>query len=52
MWKTSAMPTLMFGLPEGERERFMHSSTLECSHEDTKKVHVKPLGKVGWRLSG
>jgi hypothetical protein len=52
VWKTSAMPTLIYGLREQTRERLATPSTWNSSHVDTRKVRIKLLPKVGWRVSG
>jgi hypothetical protein len=52
VWKTSAMPTLIYGLPEETRGRFATSSTWNSSHGNTKKVRIKLLPNLGWRVSG
>jgi hypothetical protein len=52
VWKTSAMPTLIYGLPEEARGRFAGSKTWNSSQGETKKVRVKLLPDQGWRISG
>lgn len=52
IWKTSAMPTLIYGLPEETRAGLNNSSTWNSSHGDTKKVRIKLLPNLGWRVSG
>lgn len=51
VWKTSAMPTLIYGLPEETRGRLITSSTWNSSLADTKKVRIKLLPNLGWRVS-
>lgn len=51
VWKTSAMPTLIYGLPEGTREKFTPSSSWSGSNGDTKRVRVRLLPTLGWRVS-
>lgn len=52
VWKTSAMPTLIYGLPEKTREKFSESSTWNSSRGHAKKVRIKLLPNMGWRVSG
>jgi hypothetical protein len=52
IWKTSAMPTLIYGLPEDTRGKFTTNSAWNGSHGDAKKVRIKLLPKQGWRVSG
>lgn len=52
VWKTSAMPTLIYGLPEETRGKFTAQSTWSSSHGDVKKVRIKLLPNLGWRVSG
>lgn len=52
VWKTSVMPTLIYGLPEEARERFTASDSWHSSFGDTKKVRIKLLPNLGWRMSG
>ena len=47
VWKTSTMPTLICGLPEETRQKFTYNP-----HEDAKKVRIKLLPNLGWRVSG
>ncbi|KAH6632989.1 hypothetical protein C7974DRAFT_310154 [Boeremia exigua] len=49
VWKTSAMPTLLYGLPEDTRGRF--TQTLSSLKNDAKKVRIKLLPNSGWRVS-
>jgi hypothetical protein len=51
VWKTSAMPTLIYGLPQEARGKLPASSTWNSSRGDTKKVRIKLLPDLGWRLS-
>lgn len=52
VWKTSAMPTLIYGLPEETRGKFTAQSTWSSSHGDVKKIRIKLLPNLGWRVSG
>lgn len=52
IWKTSAMPTLIYGLPEDTRGKVATDSAWNGSHRDAKKVRIKLLPKQGWRVSG
>ncbi|KAL6712191.1 hypothetical protein ACN47E_000068 [Coniothyrium glycines] len=47
LWKNSAMPTLIYGLPKEAQTRLKPSST-----SDTKKVRIQLLPNMGWRVSG
>jgi hypothetical protein len=51
MWKTSAMPTLIYSLPKETQSRFTKSSTWSSTKE-TKKVRIRLLPNMGWRVSG
>ena len=51
MWKTSAMPALIYGLPKETQTRLapvMWSKT----KNDTKKIRIKLSPNIGWRVSG
>jgi hypothetical protein len=52
VWKTSTMPTLIYGLPEDTRGKFTAQTTWNSSHGDTKKVRIKLLPDLGWTVSG
>ena len=52
VWKTSAMPTLIYGLPQETRGKLAASATWSSSHEDTKKLRIRLLPSLGWRVSG
>jgi len=54
MWKTSAMPTLMYGLPQDMQKDVISSSTRSGRGPDkgSRKVRIKLLPKQGWRVSG
>lgn len=52
VWKTSTMPALIYGLPEETRDRFTTQASWNSSNGDARKVRVKLLPKLGWRVSG
>jgi len=52
VWKTSTMPTLLYGLPEDQRGTFAPGTTWNSSHNDTKRVRIRLLPNLGWRVSG
>ncbi|KZM28523.1 hypothetical protein ST47_g317 [Ascochyta rabiei] len=52
VWKTSAMPTLIYGLPEETRGKFTAQEKWDSSLGDTKEVRIKLLPNLGWRVSG
>jgi hypothetical protein len=52
IWKTSTMPTLIYGLPEETRGKFASEASWNGSSGDTKKVRIKLLPNLGWRVSG
>ena len=53
IWKTSAMPTLMYGLPQNMRkDSTSTTSSGGASHHDPRKVRIRLLPKQGWRVSG
>lgn len=51
-WKTSAMPTLIFSLPQDVQSRLDPSSTWSSANNDSKKMRVRLLSNNGWRISG
>jgi hypothetical protein len=51
VWKTSAMPTLIYSLPKETQGQLTKSSTWSSAKE-TKKVRIKLLPDRGWRVSG
>lgn len=51
-WKTSAMPTLIYGLPKEARNKLAASDTWNSGCGQTKKVRIKLLPDLGWRMSG
>jgi hypothetical protein len=52
MWKTSAMPTLIYGLPKETQSKLNPASSWNSTHESSKKVRIKLLPNMGWRVSG
>jgi hypothetical protein len=52
VWKTSAMPSLIYGLPEETQTQLSSSSAWDSADGGGKKVRVKLLPNVGWRVSG
>jgi hypothetical protein len=52
VWKTSTMPTLMYGLPGDARDKLTAQATWNSSHSNTKKVRIRMLPNLGWRVSG
>ncbi|KAI8935460.1 hypothetical protein NX059_008030 [Plenodomus lindquistii] len=51
LWKTSAMPALIYGLPKETQDRLASSST-QSSENGTKKLKVRLSRSTGWRVSG
>lgn len=51
IWKTSAMPTLIYSLPKENQGQFT-SSTWGSGQENHKKTRIKLLPNLGWRVSG
>jgi hypothetical protein len=53
VWKTSAMPTLIYGLPQDvQKEVSVFESAGKTSRKRTGKVRIKLLPDRGWRVSG
>jgi len=50
MWKTSAMPTLMYGLPQHMQKDII--STTSSGGGGSRRVRIRLLPKQGWRVSG
>lgn len=50
-WKNSAMPTLIYGLPQETRGQLSSASTWH-SAEQNKKTRIRLLPNMGWRVSG
>ncbi|KAH3984808.1 hypothetical protein HBH52_052100 [Parastagonospora nodorum] len=52
VWKTSAMPTLIYGLPQDVRTQVSSSETHDhLSWKGARKVRIKLLPDQGWRIS-
>jgi hypothetical protein len=51
-WKTSAMPALMYSLPRDTRQALTTTSTRSDSGGGTKKVKIRLMPNLGWRVSG
>jgi hypothetical protein len=53
VWKTSAMPTLIYSLPQDIRPK-LSSSSIWCSTTSggAKKVKLRLIPNQGWRVSG
>jgi hypothetical protein len=52
-WKTSAMPTLMYGLPPDiQRGIISTTSSGGATHKGSHKVRIRLLPRQGWRVSG
>lgn len=52
VWKTSAMPTLIYSLPKEAQGQFTSSSTWGSEKEAPKRTRIKLLPNMGWRISG
>jgi hypothetical protein len=53
MWKTSAMPTLIYGLPKDTQQAFANQSAWKnTSNKESKKIKIRLLPTQGWRVSG
>jgi hypothetical protein len=53
MWKTSAMPTLIYSLPQDVRQDLTTYSTGKSSIADgPSKVKIRLVPNTGWRVSG
>ena len=53
VWKTSAMPTLLYGLPEEYQSGLRgHGPEVIRGSKQTKKLRLQLLPKQGWRVSG
>ncbi|KAF2036629.1 hypothetical protein EK21DRAFT_51413 [Setomelanomma holmii] len=52
-WKTSAMPTLIYSLPEDMRQNLSTPSTwVGGARSESKKVKIRLMPNHGWRVSG
>jgi hypothetical protein len=52
IWKTSAMPTLIYSLPKEAQKEMNPSSGWDSANESSKKLRIRLLPKTGWRISG
>lgn len=53
IWKTSAMPTLIYGLPKEAQDKLNSSQTWSSTDRGrSKKVRIRLLPNLGWRVSG
>lgn len=52
IWKTSAMPTLIYSLPKETQSQFASSSTWGSGKGAPRKTRIKLLPNLGWRVSG
>jgi hypothetical protein len=52
IWKTSAMPTLIYGLPKETQGQFVSSLTSGSGRGAPKKTRIKLMPNMGWRVSG
>lgn len=52
LWKTSAMPTLIYSLPKETQSQFNSSSTWGSGKGAPRKTRIKLLPNLGWRVSG
>jgi len=52
VWKTSAMPTLIYALPKETQSQFNSSSTWGSGKGAPRKTRIKLLPNLGWRVSG
>lgn len=53
VWKTSAMPSLVYSLPKDTQKEFPSSTTWQSSPDkSSRNIKVRLLPKQGWRISG
>lgn len=52
VWKTSAIATLLYGLPDNVREKVTSVTDKGTPRANAKHTKVKWLPGTGWRLSG
>jgi hypothetical protein len=52
VWKTSAMPTLIYSLPKETRGQFTSPSAWSSGKGAPRKTRIKLLPNMGWRVSG
>jgi hypothetical protein len=51
VWKTSAMPTLIYSLPQDVQKELSHSRTDGKCKKGARKVRIRLLPDHGWRVS-
>jgi hypothetical protein len=52
IWKTSAIPTLIYGLPKEAQTQLDSSAHWNHNNPLTRKLRVKLSPRMGWRVSG
>jgi hypothetical protein len=52
VWKTSAMPTLIYGLPKETQAHLNSTRMWGSTNKEAKNVRVKLSPQMGWRVSG
>ncbi|KAH7396714.1 hypothetical protein DE146DRAFT_789374 [Phaeosphaeria sp. MPI-PUGE-AT-0046c] len=52
VWKTSAMPTLIYGLPKETQKQLTSPTTWRSGNGGPRKTRIKLLPNLGWRVSG
>jgi hypothetical protein len=52
IWKTSAMPALIYSLPKETQSQFSSSSAWNSENGTPKKTRITLLPNMGWRVSG
>lgn len=53
LWKTSALPTLIYSLPKDTKEAVaLQSQCKDGLDKESKKIKIRLLPKLGWRVSG
>ncbi|KAH8730726.1 hypothetical protein GQ44DRAFT_699754 [Phaeosphaeriaceae sp. PMI808] len=52
IWKTSAMPALIYSLPKDIQKGITPSSTGSTAKKGAQKIRIKLLPDHGWRVSG
>lgn len=51
IWKTSAMPALIYGLPKEAQDR-LEPCAWRNAHSEHRRVRIRLSSRVGWRVSG
>ncbi|KAF2191766.1 hypothetical protein K469DRAFT_555327 [Zopfia rhizophila CBS 207.26] len=52
IWKTSAVATLLYGLPDNMQRKITGSTSVGTPRAKAKTLRIKLLPKKGWRASG